>query len=131
MQNPSVASAVRADKSVQFLERIVFEKGDRRFADVKTLVILNQFAFIQTNDFDGDDSKIGPKNDLTIESCVKESQIVIVAWGKANPYIERQKTILEILKKHPGKTLYQGRSHPSRASYKGYVIPFGNGRKIE
>jgi hypothetical protein len=50
MQNPSYANADVADKSVQFMEKVVFKKGLPEFEGVSRLIVVNQFARIQTND---------------------------------------------------------------------------------
>lgn len=51
MQNPSYAGEDVADKSVQFLEKVVFKKGLPEFDGMRRLIVVNQFAYIQTNDF--------------------------------------------------------------------------------
>jgi hypothetical protein len=53
MMNPSYACVEHADKSVQFMERVVFLKELPEFADVGRLIVVNQFAKIQTKDFQG------------------------------------------------------------------------------
>ena len=50
MQNPSVANAEIADKSVQFLEKLIFTKGYSEFGNVKKIIIVNQFALYKTSD---------------------------------------------------------------------------------
>lgn len=59
MQNPSYAGEDVADKSVQFLEKVVFKKGLPEFEGVRRLIVVNQFAYIQTNDFEGLPHQIG------------------------------------------------------------------------
>ena len=49
MQNPSVADEHMADKSVQFLEKLVFKSGYKAFHKVGKMIIVNQFAFVQKN----------------------------------------------------------------------------------
>ena len=61
MQNPSVANTEIADKSVQFLEKLIFTKGYSEFRNVKKIIIVNQFALIQTNEFKGLESDIGKR----------------------------------------------------------------------
>lgn len=53
MQNPSYAGEEVADKSVQFMEKVVFQKGLPEFRDVRRLIVVNQFAYIETNNFEG------------------------------------------------------------------------------
>lgn len=79
MQNPSYASVDIADKSVQVLERVIFEKGLVEFNGVERLIVVNQFAFIQTKDFIGTDAQIGTRNDQAIASAVDESEMVLIA----------------------------------------------------
>jgi len=52
MQNPSVANSEVADRSDQFLENLIFEKNYEEFKGVKRIIIVNQFALVQTNDFE-------------------------------------------------------------------------------
>jgi hypothetical protein len=44
MQNPSYAGEDVADKSVQFMEKVVFQKGLAEFTDVRRLIVVNQFV---------------------------------------------------------------------------------------
>ena len=124
MQNPSYAGVEIADKSVQVLERVVFEKELDEFDGVDRLIVVNQFAFIQTKDFVGTDDQIGEINDDAIRRAVDESEIVLIAWGKDNGFIQRQKRILEIAHAKEGKTLLQTSRHPSRVIYDGFIQPF-------
>jgi hypothetical protein len=124
MQNPSVANSDFADKSVQFLEKLIFTKDDSNFSGVKKLIVVNQFAFVQTNDFSGKNAYIGPDNDSYIQQAISESDIILVAWGRSNAYVARKKAINAILRKTIGKTLLLGKAHPSRASYDDYVSAY-------
>ena len=124
MQNPSVANAEIADKSVQFLEKLIFTKGYIEFKNVKKIVIVNQFAFVKTNDFDGSDMHIGQENNEYISEAIKESDIVLIAWGKSNSYLERKEAVNNMLAKHSGKTLLETKGHPSRGSYTDFVKPY-------
>lgn len=121
MQNPSIANSEIADKSVQFLEKLIFTKGVSQFSDTSKLIVVNQFAFIQTNDFLGNDEHIGGLNDESISQAVNESDVVLIAWGSGNRYEARKTVINKILQKYRGKLLLQGKSHPSRASYTDYI----------
>lgn len=122
MQNPSVANADIADKSVQFLEKLIFTKNIPYFSRVRKLIVVNQFAFVQTNNFSGQDEHIGPENDTHIGQAISESGIILIAWGSSNAY-EARKTAINtmMLKAQSGKSLLLGKSHPSRASYVDYV----------
>jgi len=121
MQNPSVANSKIADKSVQFLEKLVFTKGIPQFSGVRKLIVVNQFAFVQINDFSGQDEYIGPENNLHIGRAISESDIILVAWGSSNAYEARKSKINAMLKAQSGKSFLQGKSHPSRAGYVDYV----------
>lgn len=124
MMNPSYANEEIADKSVQFMERIVLAKGMPQFKGVKKLIVVNQFAFIQTHKFTGQEHEVGEKNDAAIKKAFKESQIIILGWGCANPFKERIQFAHEVLKKLKRKKLYQTKKHPSRAGYEGFILPF-------
>ena len=103
MQNPSVANAEIADKSVQFLEKLIFTKGYSEFRNVRKIIIVNQFAFIKTNDFNGSELHIGQKNDVHILEAIRESDIVLIAWGRSNRYSERKEAVNNMLAAHSGK----------------------------
>ena len=66
MQNPSYAGEDVADKSVQFMEKVVFKKDLPEFAGVCRLIVVNQFAYIETNNFQGLPHQIGALNDAAI-----------------------------------------------------------------
>jgi hypothetical protein len=125
MQNPSYAGEKVADKSVQVLERVVFEHNLNEFSGVERLVVVNLFAFIQTNDFVANDVMVGSRNDEAIEAAIEESEIVLIAWGASNSHLERQQYVLGLLGKHPEKRLLQTSRHPSRVIYDGFIQPFG------
>ncbi len=126
MQNPSVANAKFADKSVQFLEKLIFEKEVELFRNVKTITVVNQFAYIQTNGFIGSPNKIGKENDSFIRQAIKDSDMVLVAWGKTNPFLKRQKDILRIVYSYKGKKVLMTKKHPSRGTYQDFIMPFSN-----
>lgn len=121
MQNPSYACVEFADKSVQVLERVVFEKDFKEFLGIERLIIVNQFAFIKTNDFIGTDDQIGSRNDAAIRQVIEKSGIVLIAWGKNNRFVDRQNEILKILPSHHEKRLLQTSRHPSRVIYDGFI----------
>lgn len=123
MQNPSVANSEVADRSVQFLENLIFEKNYEEFKGVKRIIIVNQFALVQTNDFEGVKDHIGAENDRHIENALNEADIVLIAWGSGNPYLKRQQAITSMLTQHHGKKLLKTKKHPSRGSYKDFVEP--------
>ncbi|QKE37665.1 DUF1643 domain-containing protein [Ferrovum myxofaciens] len=124
MQNPSYAGEDVADKSVQFMEKVVFKKGLAEFAGVCRLIVVNQFAYIQTNDFQGLPHEIGALNDAVIKGVVDESDIVILGWGAANRFAARKSYVHGLLADMPQKTVYQTKMHPSRGRYEGFIQPF-------
>ena len=124
MQNPSYAGEEEADKSVQFLEKNIFELELPEFENVARLIVVNQFARVQTNNFVGLPSDIGSRNDQAIASAVMESEIVVIAWGSSNRFHSRKEHILNLLKRQNGKRFYQTRMHPSRGRYAGFIMPF-------
>jgi hypothetical protein len=124
MMNPSYANETVADKSVQFMEKNVFERGLPEFSRVRRLIVVNQFARIQTNNFQGEPHEIGPRNNAAIRAVLAESEHIILGWGKANPFVERQEFVLGLLHKLPGKKLYRTRMHPSRGRYDGFIQLF-------
>ena len=121
MQNPSYACVEFADKSVQVLERVVFERNLEEFRGVGRLIVVNQFAFIQTNGFVGAREQVGPRNDAAIAQALEQSEIVLIAWGKDNGFVERQNAILEMVRCCHGKRLLQTSRHPSRVIYDGFI----------
>jgi|GEM_PF-777465 len=124
MMNPSYANEEVADKSVQFMEKIVFQKQLPEFAGVKKLIVVNQFAFIQTNAFEGLEHEIGPENDAAIKWAVKNSEIIILGWGVANRFEARKNFVLGLLRKLKHKKLFKTKKHPSRAGFDGFIQPF-------
>ena len=94
-----------------------------RSRGVERLIVVNQFARVQTNDFEGLPSDIGPGNNRAIAAALKESQIIIIGWGVGNRFEARKKWVLDLLKRLRGKKLYQTRSHPSRGRYAGFIRP--------
>lgn len=124
MQNPSSADAEQADKSVQFLERLIFEKDNPLFENVSRLTIVNQFAHVQTNGFNGEYKYIGVENDDYISDSINEADMVLIAWGKINRYKERQRAINSILRNHPDKELFKTAKHPSRGFYDNFIEPY-------
>lgn len=124
MQNPSYASEEVADKSVQFMEKVVFEKELAEFQGVCRLIVVNQFARIQTNGFRGLPEEVGPENDVAIREALEESDIVIIGWGSSNRFEERKAYVLGLLHDMPQKRVLKTRMHPSRGRYEGFIQPF-------
>jgi hypothetical protein len=123
MQNPSRADEEVADKSVQFMEKVVFQKGLPEFCGVWRLIVVNQFAYIETNNFEGRTDQIGLKNNLAIESALSESDIIILGWGSGNRFEDRQDFVINLLEKLKGKKIFRTKMHPSRGRYAGFIQP--------
>lgn len=124
MQNPSIADERQADRSAQFVEKLVFQKGLPEFNEVSTVLVVNQFGLIQTTDFSGSADHIGPDNDRHVISALERSDIVVLAWGASNGYEERKSFVLGELRRMPRKTVFLAAKHPSRASYEGFLKEF-------
>ena len=124
MQNPSYAGEKVADKSVQFLEKVVFQRGLPEFRGVRRLIVVNQFAFIETNNFEGRPDQIGTRNNSAIKLALKEADIIILGWGSGNRCKDRQDFVINLLKKLKGKQLFKTKMHPSRGRYAGFIQPF-------
>lgn len=121
MQNPSYACKEYADKSVQFLEKLIFQKGYEEFAEVGRLIVVNQFAFVETNNFKGRKEQIGSENDQAIEASLDRSEIGLIAWGKANPFEERKMKILGLIATSSLEAIYLTKKHPSRGFYADFI----------
>ncbi len=125
MQNPSVADDKVADKSVQFLEKLILEnKGYPQFKGVNRIIIVNQFAYIKTNDFIGSTEHIGEENDLYIRKSITEADIILIAWGVSNAYKNRQDQIISVIKDVGKKEVYATKKHPSRGRYKDFIYKY-------
>ena len=124
MQNPSYACEKFADKSVKFMETVVFEKGLPEFSGVRRLIVVNQFAKIQTNDFQGLPHEIGLLNDAATRDALDESDIVILGWGSSNRFEERKAFVLGLLGEMKDKAVFKTRMHPSRGRYEGFIQPY-------
>ncbi len=123
MQNPSDASEVQADKSVQFLEKLVFLSTNGYFKEVNKMFIVNQYAFIQKSGFEGSAKKVGPENDGFIRIAVEESDLILIAWGKNNPYMDRQRVLMQLFSKYKDKLILKTKKHPSRGFYTDFIVP--------
>lgn len=122
MQNPSLANIEHADKTIQFMEKLVFEKEYPQFKRAYKLIIVNQFAFMQTKNFAGTSSQIGERNDLAVIEAIQGSDDVIIGWGKTNSFHDRQSFVFEALKGYRGST-WVTKKHPSRGHYEDFLLP--------
>ncbi|HOJ19727.1 MAG TPA: DUF1643 domain-containing protein [Ignavibacteriaceae bacterium] len=126
MLNPSMANDKVADKSVQFVEKLIFEKELPEFKRVSELVIVNLYAFLQTKDFEGRKDQIGRMNDSYIGKSIAESDIILIAWGKSKKFAERGEQVKEMIGKYKGKKVYYTKKHPSRGYYRDFVDKIGS-----
>jgi len=124
MQNPSYAGEDVADKSVQFLEKVVFKKGLPEFDGARRLIVVNLFAYIQTKDFEGLPHQIGELNNAAITTALNEADIVVLAWGCSNRFADRKAFVHSVLGGMKHKTLLKTKMHPSRGQYEGFIQPF-------
>lgn len=104
--------------------KVVFQKGLTEFASVRRLLVVNQFAFIQTNAFQGLPHEIGSLNDDAIREALLESDIVILDWGSSNRIEERKTFVLGLLNEMKQKVILKTRMHPSRGRYENFIQPF-------
>lgn len=123
MQNPSEANELKADKSVQFLENLIFGKRKKPFRGVRKMIIVNQYAFVQKHGFEGKHSQIGIENDRITAAAIEESDIVLIAWGKNNRFRERKDFVFGILDGIKDKLLLETKKHPSRGFYRDFIKP--------
>lgn len=123
MQNPSYAGEDIADKSVQFMEKVVFERNYPKLQNVQRLIVVNQFARIQTKDFKGLPHEIGSENNSAITTALSESDIIIIGWGSSNRFEERKAFVFKLLQNMSGKLLLKTKMHPSRGTYDGFIQP--------
>jgi len=108
----------------QFLEKVVFKNGLPEFEGVRRLIVVNQFAYIQTNDFEGLPDQIGELNDAAITAALHESDIVVLTWGSSNRFEVRKAFVHGLLGGIKHKTLLQTKMHPSRVRYDGFIQPY-------
>lgn len=107
LKNPSSADEKKADQTINRVQQYVFE----HFKDVKTVVILNLFAFRATDASDVEKNRrdnnlefiIGPFNDKNILDNVISSDYLIFAWGGRSSinrkfYDLRISNLLELIK---------------------------------
>ena len=102
---------------------MVFKKGLPEFDGVRRLIVVNQFAYIQTNDFEGLPYQIGELNDAAITAVLHESDIIVLAWGVSNRFEARKAFMHGLLGGMKHKTLLQTIMHPSRGRYDGFIQP--------
>lgn len=121
MLNPSMANDKVADKSVQFVEKLIIEKDLPEFRGVSELVVVNLYAFLQTKDFEGRIDQTGRMNNSHIGKAISGSDIILMAWGKSNKFAERGEQVKEMIGKYKGKEVYYTKKHPSRGYYRDFV----------
>ena len=124
MLNPSVANENQADKSVQFLEKLIFEKSDSHFLDIGELTIVNLYAFVQTRNFEGNPELIGPKNNHFLKAAIASADIVLIAWGKSTAHQQRKDWVLGVLGQYPEKEVLITKVHPSRGYYTNFISEY-------
>lgn len=103
LKNPSSANEQKADQTINRVQQYVFE----HFKDVKTVTILNLFAFRATDASDVEKNRlqsnldyvIGEFNDQYILDNINKCEYIIFAWGgksaiNKKAYDEREKRLL-------------------------------------
>jgi hypothetical protein len=102
----------------------VFLKNYPELQNIQRLIVVNQFALIQTNNFVGLPHKIGIENDSAIKTAFSESDIIIIGWGSSNRFEERKKYVFRLLKNMgDNKILLKTNMHPSRGRYDSFIQP--------
>lgn len=87
LKNPSSADAVKADKTVQNVEKVVY----KAFTDVGKIEVLNLFALRGTYPKDIMEAYIaginivGKENNSAFIHALTNSDYIITAWGGASP----------------------------------------------
>lgn len=76
-QNPSLANAVHADKTVQFIEKFVFE----RLPHISKILMLNLYSRIDTKK-DKTAAPNDPICDLALRKAIVEHNEFLVVFGK-------------------------------------------------
>lgn len=92
--NPSTADEIHNDPTVTRCIRFAGREGAGGMA------MLNLFAFRATDPkiMKAQADPVGPENDLTIATWVKQSEIVVCCWGSHGRHMERSKALLEQLR---------------------------------
>lgn len=87
LKNPSSADAIKADKTVQNVEKVVYKS----FTDVGHVEVLNLFALRGTYPKDVMESYlngidiIGAENNSAFSHALMQSDYIVIAWGGASP----------------------------------------------
>lgn len=87
LKNPSSADAIKADKTVQNVEKVIY----KTFTDVRRIEVLNLFALRGTHPKDvmktylaGIDI-VGNDNNTAFKQAIAQSDYIVIAWGGASP----------------------------------------------
>lgn len=107
LKNPSSANEQKADQTINRVQQYIFE----HFKDVKTVTILNLFAFRATDASDVEKNRlqsnleyvIGEFNDQYILDNINKCEYIIFAWGgksaiNKKAYDERIDNLMNLLK---------------------------------
>lgn len=87
LKNPSSADAMKADKTVQNVEKVVY----KAFTDVGKIEVLNLFALRGTYPKDVMDAYmegvdiVGKENNSAFSQALMSSDYIVIAWGGASP----------------------------------------------
>ena len=116
LKNPSAADDHRADATIRKVETFIYH----RFPDVRTLYILNIFAFRATEPGDLNAlylkssamEVIGEENDHVIRKAVENCAYLILAWGNSSGidrdlYEERIYRVKQLLHDVPRQNIFQ------------------------
>ena len=67
--------------------------------------------------------EIGACNNTAIETALRESDIIISAWGCGKRFKERKTFVLDLLRQMQDRLLLKTKSHPSRCPYEDCIQP--------
>jgi hypothetical protein len=114
LKNPSSADAIKADKTVQNVEKVVY----KAFADVGQIEVLNLFALRGTYPKDVMESYlngidiIGAENNSAFSHALMQSDYIVIAWGGASPirssvYDTRVEDVLAMIQSPVSHKIYR------------------------
>jgi hypothetical protein len=140
LKNPSSADEKKADQTINRVQQYVYE----HFKDVKTVTILNLFAFRGTDASDVEKSRlqsnlehiVGEFNDKNILENVLSSEYLIFAWGgrsaiNKKAYDERIGNLLNLIKQNnlTGKEIYRVNDQKGSNKYPFHACYWSNSFK--
>lgn len=124
MLNPSTADAQEDDATIRRCVGFADRWGHKR------LLVVNLFAYRATHPSDlmAAFYPVGGYNDDHIRRAVEQADKVVVAWGNAGAYEDRDTDVMELLDDTEvqclGVTRYGCPKHPVRLAYDTPLVPY-------